>query len=566
MGLGFISVILFVAQVFQMVSLVVERNIPAEKVIKILILYLPLIFQFTIPIAAVMGTLLAIGRLSDDSEIIAMRSCGISLIRVFIPAFLFGIIMTIFTLGFYEFVLPTTSEWYAEARIEIYEINPTAELSRSLSYNTIDGIKISVDSVDSNTNELVNVRINYLNENKLIFARRGLLFSKDYEKNAFPLILFNATMQPSNIKHPNVDNRFDEQFTIQQTIYIPDRPSDAMVPRGNQLWGLCEFWKNLKKREFDITLYNLRDYNNLKDYEVKIFKLKREYKKFLMTKKESSNAEEVKKFKDQELEKKIEIKKIEILIKKLQRIIDNRNSKSGQGALMYDEYIFHRKLAFGFSAFGFVLLGAPLGIFSKRAGKSLGLGVSILVIVAFFGMVFLGNFLMKKGIMSSFMGAWYPAIILFISGTFFIILRIKGSRFRDYIPRFITDFVDDRTAGRVNRAKFLINFVISNIIMGINYLLYEYAKTLPQHGLLYILQIALYVIIGLALVFVIFSNIFQTVKRFHDLGKSGWYCLLLLIPIYGLILFWNLFFQKGAEETNIYGTDPLENKKKKHSR
>ena len=42
-----------------------------------------------------------------------------------------------------------------------------------------------------------------------------------------------------------------------------------------------------------------------------------------------------------------------------------------------------------------------------------------------------------------------------------------------------------------------------------------------------------------------------TIRRMHDVGKSGWF---LLIPIYNLIL----AFTEGEKGTNQYGADPKE--------
>ncbi len=449
-GLGFLSVILFVAEVFRMVKLVVERNIPIGNVIKVLILYLPLIMQFTIPIAVVYGTLLAIGRLSDDSEIIAMRSCGISLFKVFMPTFWFGVFMTIFTLGFYEYVFPFAAEEYAKAKVEIYQINPTAELSKSLSFKTIDGVAISVDSVDSKRNELFNVRINYINDNKLIFARRALLLGKDYEKNAFPLILFNSTIQPANLKN-NPQNkedkkRFDEQFNIQQTIYIPDRPSDTnIVPTGNQVWSLSRFREEVRKQSFSLALRNIRDYNILSHLQVEHVEKKKIYDDYMKTHKKPSDPKKVKNFEKLVLSKRNEYQKLNFRIKRIKKHIKTRMSSEGQKPIMNDKYLYYRKFAFAFSALAFALLGAPLGIFSKRAGKSLGFGISILLNVLFFGMVFLGNYLMRQDLMSPAMASWFSNGLLYGAGLLFILLRLSGrDSWGDMFKAFISRFKPER--------------------------------------------------------------------------------------------------------------------------
>lgn len=47
------------------------------------------------------------------------------------------------------------------------------------------------------------------------------------------------------------------------------------------------------------------------------------------------------------------------------------------------------------------------------------------------------------------------------------------------------------------------------------------------------------------------------IRRYHDFGKSGWWLLLLLIPLLGLIwVFIDLGFRKGTIGDNRYGADP----------
>ncbi len=48
-----------------------------------------------------------------------------------------------------------------------------------------------------------------------------------------------------------------------------------------------------------------------------------------------------------------------------------------------------------------------------------------------------------------------------------------------------------------------------------------------------------------------------TVKRLHDLGRTGWHWLLLLIPLYNFYLTLVLLFRKGTFGPNPYGPDPL---------
>lgn len=67
--------------------------------------------------------------------------------------------------------------------------------------------------------------------------------------------------------------------------------------------------------------------------------------------------------------------------------------------------------------------------------------------------------------------------------------------------------------------------------------------------------------VGLAvflfLVSVVFTVIFYflpQVRRLHDLGQSGWWSLLSLVPLVGLFVQLYLLFARGQSESNQYGT------------
>ncbi len=56
----------------------------------------------------------------------------------------------------------------------------------------------------------------------------------------------------------------------------------------------------------------------------------------------------------------------------------------------------------------------------------------------------------------------------------------------------------------------------------------------------------------------IYASVALSVKRWHDRGKSGWWYLIVLVPIIGGL--WALVengFLRGTEGPNQYGPDPL---------
>lgn len=88
---------------------VVDENLPLVLAIQILLLKVPEFIAYALPVSLLLATLMAYGRLSSDSELIALRSCGISLYRLIIPAIMLSFLVTGITFVFSEGIVPSAN-------------------------------------------------------------------------------------------------------------------------------------------------------------------------------------------------------------------------------------------------------------------------------------------------------------------------------------------------------------------------------------------------------------------------------------------------------------------------
>ncbi|MEJ6390351.1 DUF805 domain-containing protein [Gymnodinialimonas ulvae] len=65
----------------------------------------------------------------------------------------------------------------------------------------------------------------------------------------------------------------------------------------------------------------------------------------------------------------------------------------------------------------------------------------------------------------------------------------------------------------------------------------------------------LYVVVSLGL---LIPNIAVSVRRMHDIGRSGWWVLIFLIPIVNIIMLLVWFTQRGTVGPNEFGGDPYD--------
>jgi lipopolysaccharide export system permease protein len=72
---------------------------------------------------------------------------------------------------------------------------------------------------------------------------------------------------------------------------------------------------------------------------------------------------------------------------------------------------FHRRLALPFACFVFALIGIPLGLQNRRAGKSSGFSICIALLLLYYVVLTFGKTLGQKGVISPVVSMWFPNIL-----------------------------------------------------------------------------------------------------------------------------------------------------------
>ena len=84
-GLTLFTFFLFLDRIYQLTDLVITKGVPFHLVFQLLVYMIPAFLANTLPMALLVAVLLAGGRLSADLEIVACKTAGLSLVRLFRP-------------------------------------------------------------------------------------------------------------------------------------------------------------------------------------------------------------------------------------------------------------------------------------------------------------------------------------------------------------------------------------------------------------------------------------------------------------------------------------------------
>ena len=89
-----VTAILFAQQTGRYFEAIFHGVMPSGFVYALALALLPAVFVFTIPIAVLSGTIIGLGRMGSDSELVAMSAAGVSTWRILWPCLVLGLIAT----------------------------------------------------------------------------------------------------------------------------------------------------------------------------------------------------------------------------------------------------------------------------------------------------------------------------------------------------------------------------------------------------------------------------------------------------------------------------------------
>jgi len=128
---------------------------------------LPQDMIFTFPMSMLLTTLLVFGRMSKDSETVAMKAGGINFFRVLLPVMFFAVIVTAVSFLFNELVVPYSNRRANELRREIVGVTEPEAIENSLLRAT-DGAFVYARKVFQTKNSMEKVLLEYYDQGKLL--------------------------------------------------------------------------------------------------------------------------------------------------------------------------------------------------------------------------------------------------------------------------------------------------------------------------------------------------------------------------------------------------------------
>lgn len=366
--------ILLTLRMLKFATLVIDRGVALSQIIAVFISLVPTFLEIAVPLACLLGILLALARLSGDSEIIVMKASGISIFQIAYPVVLFGLAVSLSGVAISHYLKPWGHKHLAEALFEIARSRSTSGLEQGI-FNKLGNLTLYAEGISHSDGGLNKVLIDDRRnaaQKKVVVSRSGQILS-DEENRQIILLLKQGVI------HEIIDGKyFYTNFEDNELSLNPDE----LFEQSSYLSG---------RNVAEMTGPELRE---RMDYLERLLPITSEDEvldvdRYLLPIPKSVFAESTTRA---------------ALVKRIRRT----------------EIEQAQRWSLPFASLVLALLAVPLGIQPPRAHRSWGAGLSVslglLVFVLYYGLFSVGIVAAQNGTLPAYACVWLPNVAVLILG------------------------------------------------------------------------------------------------------------------------------------------------------
>jgi lipopolysaccharide export system permease protein len=457
---------------------IIGKDIGYDVLLELLFYFSLNTFTIAFPLAMLVSSLMAFGKLGEFFELTALKSAGISIVRILKPIFIFTFFIIGLTYWFSDTVLPWANLKGYSLLWDVKSAKTTLNIKQGIFYNDLPGYSIKVNKKYPDQRSLKGLIIYNHSENnankRVTLADSGQMYTI-LNKKYLVLELFNGADYQEDIDKSNVNytykrndfavSKFKHSKMVMSLKDFDLKKTEESQFKHHQLMKtgdeLADTARAMKKE-----ISNTGDRLFVSAQQYYFYHLRSPTNTALAIKKGKWLDSLLAKYNPKPYHADMARKRA---LEQAQNLLSFSESNAVSLDSKYEQMIafnleWHHKFTVAFSCLVMFLIGGSLGAIVKRGG----LGVPVIIAIIFFIIMYLlstnGDKLAKEGIVNAVAGAWFSNFILFFVGLYFLkkakedsqlfepdIYRMRINKIKNwfstkgyykYFPRFIENLLE----------------------------------------------------------------------------------------------------------------------------
>ncbi len=405
-----------------------EFNVLAEMMFYASFALLPYAF----PLAMLLASIMTLGDLGENYELVAIKSSGVSLFRIMRPLIVIAVIITITAFYFSNNILPHTNLRFTTLLYSVKQQRPEMILQEGVFTNEMDGYSIKVGKKDRNTDMLYDLLIynhtkNSANKNVTVADSGYLRITEDRKYMVMNLFSgVNYVEETENVRsedrtYPFSRNKFGEQTVrVKVKDFDFNRRDENLFKNTNRMLNIKQLlvMEDSLGDDYFNRLRNFMSEIHLNpEVDKRIYNLTAQYDS-LKRNTEIEKADTIINF-DEYYSGLDQWVKVEITGYALASIRANmQNINLFQGQLYNNKKNLnkfamerHKKYTLSIAVLIFFFIGAPLGAIIRKGGLGMPVVVSIGLFIAYYIVSMMGEKSAREDVWSMFSGMWFSSFV-----------------------------------------------------------------------------------------------------------------------------------------------------------
>ena len=440
-----ITFILMMNFLWRYIDELTGKGLGADVIIELLFYATINLIPMGMPLAMLLAAIMTMGNLGENFELQAMKSAGMSLMKIMRPLIIVVILMSIGSFFLVNNLVPYANKKMNSIIIDIRRQKQVLEFQDGL-FNGIDDMSIRVERQDPETGKLDNVII-YDNRAATgnmttTIAESGYIRLSD-DKKFLLVTLYNGNnyQHTRSAKWYNDNILRHDKFDVQD-ISIPmvgfdfQRGDNNDMISGSQTKNIVELQHDIDSLARTVAESTANSYDPLmrenifkKDADVMLPADTLAHKHagykdvFLLDTIGSLSVRERNSIWN--------TARAEALNSRNAFAFDETLTKGTLTELYKSQNDWHRKLSIPISVIIFFLIGAPLGAIIRKGGLGTPIVISVIFFVIYYVISLSGEKAAKEGTWSAFMGMWVSTFILTPIAIYLLIKATNDSSLLD---------------------------------------------------------------------------------------------------------------------------------------
>jgi len=396
----FFFFIFFVNQLLLMAERILSKRVPIVDVALLVLYSLPIIVTYALPFGTLVGALMAVGRLSGDREIMALRASGVALARIFAPMLAMGLVLSGAVFVFNDLALPLGNIGLKSMLRRVIFQNPAIELEPYSVKRYENTVIVTGEVAGRRIRPIMIIDQDDEGRKRVITAREAVLVPATDERGAVALELrgvFDHSTKPREAG----DFEYASAERMVYNILLKDISVSLVNPGPAEKSSLDVF------REIAAMRFRRAEAVAAADERARRLRYRLSLTMLDAVERGSypSGGER----------------------DELTRLMTDLARESAgpppdralQGYLLE----FHRKFASPLSCLFFVVFAFPAGLLARRSGRTLGFALGIVMSGLYWAMLIVSYRFGARATFSPLLAMWLPNLVVLAAGTVLLARR-----------------------------------------------------------------------------------------------------------------------------------------------